>query len=366
MCKKIAIGFGSVLLVIAVTVSVTGVWTLKFSPDEQQLQQLRATEARDISYLRNALPLTRGKILAVVTSARTLGDTGRLTGYELTELARAYWVFYANGFETDIASPQGGEPYALLDGDDMGSYDYAFLNDPVAQQKAKNTLELKNVQAEDYAAIYFVGGKGAMFDFPDNPELVTLTQDFIRQNKVIAAVCHGPAALVNVKGINGEWYVAGKQVSAFTNSEELLLIPHAAEIFPFLLQDKLEARHADFSSGSDYLEHISVSGNLITGQNPWSVWRLAEETIRTLGYEPVTRPQTPEENSVALLQIYQREGLAAAERFAQSSELEYHGQLVLMHSLVAFMKGEVFSGLKLMILADGVRAAKRYTSTAAR
>lgn len=355
MFKKIVIGFGSVFLVLFV-VAITGlVWALKFSPTEQELQQLQVIRAQDIPYLQNALPATRGKILAVVTSTRNLGSTGRPTGYELTELARAYWVFQTNGFEVDIASPQGGEPYALLDGDDMGAYDYAFLNDPIAQQKAKNTLLLSTVSARDYVAVYFVGGKGAMFDFPDNPDILALVQEFVAQQKVIAAVCHGPAALVNAKGTDGEWLVSNKSVSAFTNSEELLLIPNAAEIFPFLLQDKLEARGANFVAGEDYLEQVSLNEDLITGQNPWSVWRLAEETVRQLGYEPQARTATPEENSVALLQIYLSHGLEHAEKVAKNGAQQHQSQLVLMHSLVAFMKGEIVNGLGLMILADGLR-----------
>lgn len=355
MLKKIAIGFGCVFLALVMITSAAWVWALKFSPDEQELLQLRATQADDIPYLQNTLPPTRGKILAVVTSVRTLGDTGRLTGYELTELARAYWVFYANGFAVDIASPLGGESYALLDGDDMGPFDYAFLNDAAAQQKAKHSIQLKHVNSRDYAAVYFVGGKGAMFDFPNNPDVIALVQDFAAQQKVIAAVCHGPAALVNAKGTDGEWLVANKPISAFTNSEEILLIPNAAQIFPFLLQDKLEARGANFITGEDYLEQVSVNGNLITGQNPWSVWRLAEETIQQLGYEPVARAQTAEENSVTLLKVYRNKGLEAAENVAQKSGQEYYGQLVLMHALVAFMKWEVLDGFGLMILADGVR-----------
>jgi putative intracellular protease/amidase len=355
MIKKLAIGLGGVFFLLVATVAATWFWALKFSPTEEQLQQLRATQAQNIPYLQNTIPPARGKILAVVTSVRTLGNTGRPTGYELSELARAYWVFYANGFDVDIASPLGDEPYALLDDDDMGQYDYAFLNNSLAQQKTKNTLALKDVSPSDYVAVYFVGGKGAMFDFPDDPAVIALAQNFAAQQKVIAAVCHGPAALVNVKSANGQWLVTNKTVSGFTNNEELLLIPNATEIFPFLLQNKLEARGANFISGEDFLEQVSVSDNLITGQNPWSVWRLAEETVRQLGYEPVTRAKTAEENTVELLQIYQNHGLAAAEKYAQRSGHEYYGQLVLMHSLVAFMKWEIIDGLNLIILADGVR-----------
>ncbi len=355
MIKKLFIGVGGMFLVLAVIVSAVIYWASKFSPSTQEFEKLRATQVSDIPYLQNTLPSTRGKILAVVTSTRMLGDTGRLTGYELTELARAYWVFKANGFEVDIASTAGGEPYALLDDEDMAAYDYAFLNDATAQHKAKNTLNLSEVNADNYQAVYFVGGKGAMFDFPDNQVIPHLAANFVAQNKVIAAVCHGPAALINVKTENGEWLVANKKVSAFTNSEELLLIPNAEIIFPFLLQTKLQDRGADFITGSDYLEQVSISEKLITGQNPWSVWRVAEETVRLLGYEPLTRVNTPEENSVALLKIYSNEGLDVAEKAVKNNEHKYYGRLILMHAFVAFMKWEPLNGFKLMILADSLK-----------
>ena len=355
MAKKLLMGFGGIFLLLVILASAGIYWVSGFSTSESELNQLHATRPQDVAYIQNSLSVNRGKILAVVTSTRTLGNTGRPTGYELTELARAYWVFSANGFEVDIASPEGGEPYALLDADDMGAYDYAFLNDAAAQKKAKNTIMLTDVSADDYQAVYFVGGKGAMFDFPDNKPIQHLATHFIASGKIIAAVCHGPAALVNVKMPDGEWLVANRKISAFTNNEELLLIPNAEAIFPFLLQSKLEERGANFVAGPDYLAQISISPGLVTGQNPWSVWLLAEETIRQLGHEPLTRSATPEENSVALLAVYQKQGLEAAEKFVRNNAHEYHSHLVIMHSIVAFMKWDLLDGAGLIILAESLR-----------
>ena len=53
----------------------------------------------EIPYLSENIVPHRGKILAVVTSAATMGKTNKRTGYELTELARAYYTFKANGFD---------------------------------------------------------------------------------------------------------------------------------------------------------------------------------------------------------------------------------------------------------------------------
>ena len=119
----------------------------------------------------------------------------------IAELERDY--LESNGFEVDIASTKGGEPPIVLDDDDMREYDYAFLNDPEAQAKVTNTLLIDDVNPADYEAVYFVGGKGAMFDFPDNPAIKNIIKHLYQNDKVISAVCHGPAALVNVKLDNG-------------------------------------------------------------------------------------------------------------------------------------------------------------------
>ena len=108
------------------------------------------------------LAATDHQILAVVTSTDVMGASGKTTGYELTELARAYYVFEANGFEVDIASPLGGQPPVVIDGDDMKQFDFAFLNDPVAQNKVSHSIAVADVDPQDYEAVYFVGGKGAM------------------------------------------------------------------------------------------------------------------------------------------------------------------------------------------------------------
>ena len=57
---------------------------------------------------------------------------------------------------------------------------------------------------------------------------------------MVAAVCHGPAALVNLTLSNGSYLVDGKEVSAFTNAEEEAV--RLTNVVPFLLQTALEDR----------------------------------------------------------------------------------------------------------------------------
>lgn len=352
MLKKILITIATIILLLVTLGGFAAFWLHGFIPSETYITNIKASKKSDIPYLQQPILENRGKILAVVTSVEKMGDTGKSTGYELTELARAYWIFQTNGFQVDIASTKGGKSPIVFDDEDMREYDYAFLNDPQAQKKITQTLLIDEINPADYEAVYFVGGKGAMFDFPDNPAIKNLVKYLYQNGKVVSAVCHGPAALVNVELDNGEWITANKNISAFTNDEELFLIPNAKSVFPFLLQDKLEEQGADFIAGITYLEQVAQDGKLLTGQNPWSVWKLADNIIQSLGYTPKPRTKTPEENSISLLAIYNELGYEQAKQHLQNNPVNYQELLIVMHATISFMQWEVLQGTELLFLAD--------------
>jgi putative intracellular protease/amidase len=278
-----------------------------------------------------------------------IGTSGKKAGFELTELSRAYLVFQANGFEVDIASPLGGEPPMRLD-DGLVEADHAFLNDAHAMQKLERSLPLAVIEAGDYAAVYFVGGKGTMFDFPDNSDIQRIVRQVYEAGGVIGAVCHGPAALLNVRLGNGNRLIDSRRLTAFTNAEELFLIGNARELFPFLLQDRLREHGARFQEGELYLDNIVVDGRLVSGQNPWSTWSVAEAMIRALGHEPVARQRTAEEASVALLHTYYRDGSDAALRMRHDAS-DWDREFLLMHALVAGMQWRLGDAFILQRLA---------------
>jgi len=334
----------SLLALVAITVGL-GYWFIQLLPQKEAITNYEDTQPADLAYLRSAITEDRGKVLMVVTSTAEMGPEKKATGYELTELARPYYVFQANGFTVDIASPKGGEPPMVKDNDDMGPYDYAFLNDIRVQKKLQQTLPMDEVQPDHYEAVFFVGGKGAMFDFPENSSIQNLVANRYENNKVIGAVCHGPAALVNVTLSNGSLLVAGKSVSSFTNEEELFLIPDALDIFPFLLEDQLRAQGGLVKKGDLYLQQVSVDGRLVTGQNPWSTWLTAESMIRQMGYSPIDRTISEQENTIALLQLYEQEGRLAAKEVLNNWLTEKGTSidrfLLAQHCLVAGMQGKL-------------------------
>ena len=350
------------LLSVVLLVVAFGVWFMSMVPSGAERGQLETTMPADLPYIfRNKNPV-RGKILAVVTSQAEMGHSGKKTGYELTELARPYYVFKANGFEVDVASPRGGIPPAVIDKDDMGSFDYAFLNDSTAQRKVNHTIAIAEVRPEEYKGVYFVGGKGAMYDFPEDASIQQIVQTYDDEGKIIGAVCHGPAALVNVVQKNGDLYLAGKKVCGFTNEEELFLIPEAASLFPFLLQSKLVAQGGSFEEGHRYLNNVIQDGNLITGQNPWSTWSVAEAMVRQLGYSPVERKHTAEENTIDILSAYADSGYLEAKsgiRTALAQKKPIDRTLLAMHCIVSAMEydmGGTFDKLRLLAYAKRLSA----------
>nr|WP_299342532.1 type 1 glutamine amidotransferase domain-containing protein [Allomuricauda sp.] len=337
--KWTLLGLGTLIAIVF----AFGFWFMSLIPAKNET--LESTTISDLAYLtENTIP-RRGNILVVVTSTDTMGATDKSTGYELTELARAYYVFQANGYEVDIASPAGGTPPVVIDDEDMGPFDFAFLNDEEAQKKVSQTIPTKDVVGDEYQAIFFVGGKGAMFDFPDNKAIQSMVQELYQSNRVIGAVCHGPAALVNVKLDNGKSILNQKKVSSFTNDEELLLIPDAASIFPFLLQDKLTSQGALFEKGPMYLDKISHDGYLVTGQNPWSVWSVAETMIKQLGHTPKPRKITDEEHAVRILNTYHKNGKKRAkeqiEETSKDTKQPIQRVLIAKHSIIAAMQGNI-------------------------
>ena len=160
------------------------------------------------------------RVLLVVSSHGADGGKTR-PGFEMDELSQAYAVFADNGLTVDIASPAGGVVVAD-EFDPKKPYNSRFIADPAASAKLASTLALAKAASESYAAVFVVGGKGAMFDLPVNTDLKTLIAQTYEAGGVIGAVCHGPAALMNVPLKDGTSLIAGRAVTGFSNEEELL------------------------------------------------------------------------------------------------------------------------------------------------
>jgi len=211
------------------------------------------------------------KILIVLTSHDTLGNTGRKTGFWLEELAAPYYAFKEAGAELVLASPAGGQPPL-----DPKSNEPAFQTeltrrfeaDAAAGAQLANTVRLDSVSQADFDAVFYPGGHGPLWDLAEDANSIRLIESFLAANKPVALVCHAPGVLRHVKNPDGSPLVKGKEVTGFTNTEEAAV--ELTDIVPFLVEDELKAKGAVFKRIEDWASYVVTDGLLITGQNPAS------------------------------------------------------------------------------------------------
>ena len=182
-----------------------------------------------------------------------------------------------------MASPDGGQPPIDPKSDlpeNQTDATRRFRTDPAAQAELANTKKLSSISADDFDAVFYPGGHGPMWDMPDNATSIALIEDFVKADKPVAAVCHAPVALINVRGKDGDYLIKGKRVTGFTDTEEDAV--GLTSVVPFLLEDELRERGGIFSKGPNWSSHIEVDGKLITGQNPASSKAGAEALLKLL------------------------------------------------------------------------------------
>ncbi|MCU0540997.1 MAG: type 1 glutamine amidotransferase domain-containing protein [Oscillatoriaceae cyanobacterium Prado104] len=223
--------------------------------------------------------MTAKKVLIVLTSRDTLGETGKETGFYLPEVTHPLDVFTRAGLAVDFVSPKGGK--APMTGIDLADpLNKAFLDNSELVSRVENTLNPAQIDPAEYSAIFYAGGHGTMWDFPDDARLAAIAANIYEAGGIVGAVCHGPAALVNIKLSNGEYLVANKTVSAFTNEEESAV--GLTEIVPFLLESKLIERGANFSKVPNFQVSVVTSDRLVTGQNPASAAGVGEQMVKLI------------------------------------------------------------------------------------
>ncbi|NBA96307.1 type 1 glutamine amidotransferase domain-containing protein [Pseudomonas sp. R5(2019)] len=226
------------------------------------------------------------KILVVVTNTAKYPEHNRATGLWLGEAVHFVEAVEAKGVQVDFVSPAGG--YVPIDPKSMNMADeaeWAWYQDKKCMNRLGATFAPGQVKASDYAAIYYTGGHGVIWDFPNNTALQTLARDIFERGGIVASVCHGAVGLLNIKLSDNSLLLKDREVTGFSNTEEKLV--ELDKDVPFLTENELEARGGLYSKAEDpwasYVVVDSKEGRLITGQNPASSKAVAEKVLARLG-----------------------------------------------------------------------------------
>jgi len=223
------------------------------------------------------------KILIVLTSHDQLGNTGRKTGFWLEEFAAPYYVLVDAGAVITLVSPDGGQPPLDPKSDEPGAQTAAtdrFKRDSAAQAALANTLKLSEVSPADYDAVFYPGGHGPLWDLAEDRHSIALLEAMYAAGKPVAAVCHAPAVLLHARAPDGSSLIRGKSVTGFSNTEEDAV--QLSNVVPFMLEDELRAKGANYSRADDWQPHAVTDGKLITGQNPASSALVAKALLELL------------------------------------------------------------------------------------
>ncbi|MCD7780681.1 MAG: type 1 glutamine amidotransferase domain-containing protein [Candidatus Gastranaerophilales bacterium] len=212
------------------------------------------------------------KVLIVTTNFSDINEDIK-TGVYLEEFAVPYLVFKSTGYEITVASPLGGN--SPIDESSLS------CSNPMEWDEAamflRDTKKLQEVDYKSFDAIYLPGGHGPMFDLSKDKTLKEILEFMYKENKLIAAVCHGAAGLILAKDEKGNSILKNKHVTSFTNKEEQIV--KMTEFMPFSLQTRLVELGADFVEEKPWKEHVEISGNIITGQNQNSALLVAESIV---------------------------------------------------------------------------------------
>jgi putative intracellular protease/amidase len=222
------------------------------------------------------------KILVVLTSVEKYPNLNRPTGLWLGEAVHFVKKVQDAGFSVDYVSPQGGytpiDPHSLTMAEPI---DWEWYQNKEFMNRLGTTLKPGEINPQDYIAIYYAGGHGVIWDFPDNEMLQSISREIYEQGGFVSSVCHGAVGLLNIKLSDGSLLIKDKKVTGFSDEEEKLA--ELDQFVPFLTETELINQGAIYQKADQPWVSFAVEDQrLITGQNPASGGAVADLLIAAL------------------------------------------------------------------------------------
>lgn len=233
------------------------------------------------------------RVALIVANASVSSQTGWPVGFWWAELTHPYWEFVEKGYEVEIFSPEGGELIAdgFSDPEDQSGYSahdiisLGFKKSPKHAELIKNTKSIKELNINDFDAIFLTGGQSPMMTFINNEDLHQLVANFYEAQKVVGIVCHATCVLLKSKTSDGKLLVDGKTWTGFADSEEQFADNFVGmKIQPFWIESEAKKiENTNFITGGMFKPFAVRDGLLITGQQQYSGAAAAKLVIEALG-----------------------------------------------------------------------------------
>ena len=237
-------------------------------------------------------PESPKRILMVISNPAISTTLGVSVGFWGAELTHAWHAFKEAGYDVTIASPDGGVCQLDVWSDPRDESRYSrddlltmgFINTPELWALVEQTPKLADLDLAAYDAIVVVGGQGPMFTFRGNADLERALRTIYESNRVTAALCHGVAALIDVRLSDGSYLIAGKTMTGFANVEEEYADAFVGrQVMPWRIEDAARERGANYIQAGRFKAFAVRDGRLITGQKQYSGAETARLVITAVG-----------------------------------------------------------------------------------
>ncbi len=131
-----------------------------------------------------------GKKILIITSN---------TGIERDELIKPLEALRGYGATVTHGSSKGGTTQT-------------FVGDTEKDQTVESDVQLSDVVSSDFDALVIPGGTVNADTLRQDPDALRLINDFVKAGKTVAAICHGPWALIDAGVIKGKTLTSFKSV----------------------------------------------------------------------------------------------------------------------------------------------------------
>ena len=213
------------------------------------------------------------KVLIIVTNHSELA--GEPNGTYLPEVTHAIHELDKAKITYDFASILGGS--APLYGHDADELTTTMFANTAFSNALSDTKVLKQVDLQDYSAIFYPGGYGLLYDLIEDDQSHKAIKYMLAKGNPVSAVCHGPAVFGKVILDDGKYLVADRNVTGFTREEEVDY--GTIDKIPFVLEELMMNSGATYQKRKEWEEFVVEDGNVITGQNPGSAGAIGRSLV---------------------------------------------------------------------------------------
>lgn len=223
----------------------------------------------------------QNKILFVTSNQDFYGNTKIIASNHFEEIIVPFDIFTKAGFSVEFVSPKGGAiPIGYINSSD--SLHKKYLYEGWFMDKLEHTMKPSEIVAENYLAIFYSGGGAAMFGVAEDTTIQKIARNIYNKKGVVSTICHGTAGIAFLKDENGKSLYAGRKITGYPDKFENPKMEYY-KTFPFVMDKVITDNDGNFVfSNKEKEAFYVVDGRFVTGQDPSSATKVANEVVTLL------------------------------------------------------------------------------------